>query len=115
MLERFKAWYAFLGGAFAWTLHLLGAYGLSEMICVKFGNNSVLAWALGTLTFVSLCVAGSAMWLARRQQLEAFADLNNATEAFAFMSRTGLISNALFTAVIFAQTLPIVMVRGDCS
>ncbi len=116
MRERLMTWYSFLGGAIAWTLHLMGSYGLSEMLCLKNASTLLLTLVLSGLTLISLAISGSAFWIARRKQLELAAALDSKAMGNPFfMALTSVISNGFFSVVILAQALPVFMLRGACS
>ncbi|HET9237576.1 MAG TPA: hypothetical protein VFO10_10015 [Oligoflexus sp.] len=121
MRERSRIWFAFLGGALAWTLHLMGTYALSEGFCrsglaqVSWMGLSVMLWSLALLTFLAVAVAGVALWMARRQQLASVADIRGGQgDIFLFMARSSLLMNALFLLVILAQTVPIFILGRNC-
>jgi hypothetical protein len=121
MRERSKIWFAFLGGALAWTLHLMGTYALSEGFCrsglhqISFLGLGLMIWGLGLLTLLALAVTLSALWIARRQQLSSLANVRAGSgDIFLFMARSSLLANALFLIVIVAQSLPIFILGRSC-
>lgn len=121
MRERSRIWFAFLGGALAWTLHLMGTYALSEGFCRSglaqgsLMGLSVMLWGLALLTLLAVAVTGAALWMARRQHLASLADIRGEQgDIFLFMARSSLLMNALFLIVIIAQTLPIILLGRNC-
>lgn len=120
MLQRFKIWSAFLGGAVAWTLHLFGAYAISEGFCrtdptPSQSSLSLMLWSLIMLTLLALALTLGALWLARRQQLASLASISGLhDEALIFMSRSSVLSNSLFLVVIIAQSIPIILLGTNC-
>lgn len=122
MQDRFKIWYAFLGGALGWTLHLMGSYALSEGFCrsglhtFAFLGLSVMLWSLAILTLLSLAVTLGALWLSRRQQVvDAVSPHDDLSEIQQFMNRSSFLNNILFLVVIVAQTFPLLILGASCS
>lgn len=120
MRERSRIWFAFLGGALAWTLHLMGTYFLSEAFCRSgldrpFLGFSLMIWALALLTALALAVTSLALWTARRLQLAQLADVRRESrDVFLFMARSSVLNNVLFLGVIVAQTFPILILGRNC-
>ncbi|HYX32468.1 MAG TPA: hypothetical protein VE954_05095 [Oligoflexus sp.] len=121
MLQRFRIWYAFLGGAIAWTLHFMGSYAISEAFCRMhpaplslLGMNAMI-WCLLLLTLVALAMAGIALWLSPRQHFASLTrEGHHQGDLVHFMARTSLLSNGLFLLVIVAQAFPILVLGGNC-
>lgn len=64
-------WFGFLGGAIAWTIHLLAAYAIAEWVCVsrvfaveRFLGVAIVAWLLIGVSILTALVAGAATWVA---------------------------------------------------
>lgn len=122
MQDRFRIWYAFLGGALGWTLHLMGSYALSEGFCrsglqaSSFLGFSLMLWSLGTLTVLALAITISALCLSHRQHLSSLASVNGEqSDILLFMARSSLLSNALFLLIIVTQVFPILILGRTCS
>jgi len=122
MLQRIQIWFAFLGGAAAWTLHFMGGYAISEGFCrsgfasASLLGLSVMHWFLALLTLLAVAITVGAMWVARRQHLASLADVSRSHgDVLLFMSRSSLISNSIFLLFIVAESLPIVILGGTCA
>lgn len=104
-------WFAVLGGAGAWSLHLVVGWGLEEIAC---GTGSagqdllgigLVPWLAGT-HLVLAAVAASALALSWRfwRRAERARDGGDADEPplgrVAFMALFGLLSNGLFLLII---------------
>jgi hypothetical protein len=121
MRQRFWIWYAFLGGAAGWTLHLLGTYGISEGYCrggflgQSFLGLSLMHWGLGLLSLISMAITLGALYVARRHHLASLASITTAEgDNSLFMARSSLLSNGLFLLIIIAQTFPIFILGRNC-
>lgn len=103
-------WFAVLGGAVAWSAHLLVGWGLEEIACspVSAGPEvlgvSLTVW-IGVLTVVLGAVTVAAGLLAWR-----FWRLEGAGRA-GFMARFGLAANALFLLMIVYGGLSLLLLR----
>ena len=119
-------WFGLLGGAAAWTVHLIAASIISEWGChadfhrISWVNISAVAWALIGLTIAMLLVAIIATWMAlrvRRELREAQRQDGNsaaATDNRLFLARTGVIASEIFVLVILAQSVPIFFFLHRC-
>ncbi|WP_141735985.1 hypothetical protein [Oligoflexus tunisiensis] len=121
MGQRFRIWYAFLGGALAWTLHLMGTYGISEGYCrggflgTSFLGLSLMHWGVGLLTLFATAITLGALYVARRHHLASLASLSTAEgDINLFMARSSLLSNGLFLIIIVAQSFPIFILGRNC-
>lgn len=114
MLKRRLALaYAFLGGALAWTLHLMAAYAIAEGLCVLDAPG--VAWALSGLTALCLALAlGAATVAWRLSARERDGEALLFGGGAGFVASAGLASDVLFSIVIVAQALPIAMLLGSC-
>jgi hypothetical protein len=121
-----KAWkhgLALLGGAVAWTGHLLIAYAISEFGCVAgWGHRNFLAVSVVSWLVIGVSVAMIALAVASiyvSLQLErsgphlatADADERSTVE---YVGRFGRIVNWLFLFVIVVETLPIFFYLDHC-
>ncbi len=112
-MPRLKIWFAFLGGALAWTLHLMGTYIVSETACraeMIPGGQAVLFSTLFVLTIGCLIISYSSFQTGRRLS----GDRSEGSDGVLFLSRTSQWSNVFFIAVILAQTLPLFMGVHGC-
>lgn len=134
----FARWFAFLGGAVAWTLHLLLAWAIAEFGCIRGLHHTQLAgvtltgWLILALTLVSFAVAVAATWVGyrpygeHRREAERprdpadFADKPDGehadprAEAADYLLRCGFIASALFAIIILGQALPLVFYLQRC-
>lgn len=122
-------WFGFLGGAVAWTAHLLLAYLFAEFGCVGelrerfiFG----LAAPAAVITFVTvvlLLTAVLATLVAYRAAKRMGLSIIGSTEieeqkrqagAAIYLARAGVMMSGLFVFVILVQSLPIVYFLRSC-
>lgn len=115
------AWPTLLGGAVAWTLHLLGAYLIGEFGCLTTMREPTLlgitavAWAILTLSAAMLAVAVGFTWLAYRiGQTRHHATPPDDRSVRHFTARLGVWLNGLFAFVIAFETVPIFFFMGSC-
>lgn len=121
-IGRFRLWFGLLGGAVAWTIHLLFAYAIAEFGCVspfreaRFLGITGVAWGILTLTALTLILAVGGLEIARRSKrllVETHED-EDEDEPEAFMARAGWITSVVFVAIIVAQTLPVLYYLRSC-
>lgn len=120
--RTWRRWFAFLGGGVAWTFHLLAIYAVGEFGCVSgFDQHmlwgiSAVAWLLILVSIVSLIPAIVATGVgyrdARRDAGQA--DPQPDDEGGRYLSRVGWPLNALFTVIIFVESLPVFAYLGGC-
>lgn len=124
LVSTLGLWFGVMGGAVAWTLHLLLAYGVAEFGCISpFRNMRLLgfsgvAWLEGLVTLVMLGIALFASKVAKRNS-QAVAGELNATQlephdARVFMARSGILTSRLFIFIIIVQSLPILFYLREC-
>lgn len=102
-----------LGGAIAWSIHLVISYGISEAACeienslfYFMGFTSAGWWLIiTTLLCLSLSIASTVISYNRHKVAE--------TED-PFISTFGIYVNLIFTLAILAQSMPIFTLLGDC-
>lgn len=109
-----RRWFAFLGGALAWVVHLFGVYLISEFGCIsalaerRLLDVSVVAWQLLGLSLGLLLITIAATVVgcadARRDQRGAAAP--GEPGHVDWLSRAGWILSALFAVIIVVQTIP---------
>ncbi|MEV4703127.1 hypothetical protein [Actinoplanes sp. NPDC049316] len=104
----FLLWFAVLGGALAWALHLFVAWGVDELTC-RSGNTSVGGIPIrgivgagvvvpGLITLAALLLA----WRGWRRATAARDDDDPRMERTGMMLLIGLCANALFLSIIAA-------------
>lgn len=121
-VSRGRIWFAGLGGAIAWTLHLLIAYAIAEFGCVGgLGHRSFLgitavSWMAIVLSVVMAAVALAATavaWRMGRSFPPAPAD-GDFEDAGAFMSYAGLLTSGIFALIIIVESIPIFFYLQHC-
>jgi hypothetical protein len=106
-----------MGGAIAWTAHILLIYVISEWGCVKwpprfaFYGITATAWLLIAVSALLLFVSVAAAYVGFRYQRRGRdfgqgedADVPYHTEEF--VSRTGLIMSGTFAFIILVESIP---------
>ena len=117
-----RRWFAFLGGGVAWTFHLLAIYAVGEFGCVSgLGRNlyrgiSAVAWLLIIVSVVSLVPAIAATVTGYR---DARRDARTGAvsppgEGHRYLSRYGWPLNAVFSTIIFVESLPVIAYLDGC-
>jgi hypothetical protein len=111
-------WFAVLGGAGAWTVHLLTAWLLEELACAPGSTTSdvlglPLAAVIAAATLVPLVVAMAALAVAWRlwRRTEAAADGEVRMTRASFMALVGLWADALFTLNILYGAVALLFIR----
>lgn len=122
-VHRSALWFGLLGGAGAWTAHLLLAYLIAEFACVAGKDAShwlgimTPAWWLIAMSVTMLLLSGSATLLARllvRRLRQRNWSGDRAAEAGSYMAKTGYYMSMLFTFIIAAQSIPIFFYLQRC-
>jgi hypothetical protein len=121
-VARWRLWVGLLGGAIAWTIHLLVAYAVAEFGCVsqtfrdvRFLGITGVAWLILGISAFTLVLAVVATMIARRSERVLLADVRDREdEPEEFMARVGLITSLVFVAIIVAQTLPVLYYLTSC-
>jgi hypothetical protein len=125
-VSRRALWFGLLGGALAWTAHLMFAYAIAEFGCVGgWGHGgyldiSLVAWLEVLLTVVTAAVAAAATFVAYRCYLSsATAPLDSAASGSArdtdrYTAYVGLLSGSLFFFVILFESIPIFFYLRHC-
>lgn len=111
--SRAALWFAGLGGALAWTLHLLGSWLVAEFGCLwlRFHGGTPPITLLVLVAVVSLAIAVAAA-LAGFRSLQRLGDGGPENEVF--MARTGMVASGTFAFVIAVQAVPIFFFVGTC-
>ncbi len=123
-VTNLRLWFGAMGGAVAWTLHLLLAYAVAEFGCispfreVRFLGFSGVAWLEVLLTLVMLVIAILASLVAKRNSkaLTGHVKANDleSHDARVFMARSGVLTSRLFVFIIMVQSLPILFYLREC-
>jgi hypothetical protein len=119
---RKALWFGLLGGAVAWTVHLLFAYVVAEFGCIgRLGESgylgvSFVAWLELALTVATTLVAGAATAVAycldRRLRTNAATGAEDAP--MQYTARAGLLASGTFTLVILFESIPILYYWNRC-
>jgi hypothetical protein len=100
-------WFAFLGGAVAWALHLAASWGITETTClsghVRIGDMP-LTHAVAIATAVPLAVTVlafvAALWMWRKTGPDQLDDSKPSAGRAHLVAAVGIWTNALFIAII---------------
>ena len=119
---RPAVWYGLLGGASAWTIHLLLASAVAEFGCVSglgeriYLGISIVAWLEVAATVLTTVIAAAATIVARRsygilrsQNLEEVG-----IAAGEYTARAGFITSGIFTFIILFESIPILYYLRTC-
>lgn len=122
-VSRPSLWFGLLGGAAAWTIHLMFAYVAAEFGCVsRFSEHrylgiSSVAWMVLVLTAVTAIASAIATVVAYRSHRRLQGGANGSDPARLAESNTaraGILTSAIFTFVILFETIPIFFYLRDC-
>lgn len=123
---RGRRWFAFLGGAVAWLVHLLGVYLISEFGCVsgfaaqRWAGFSAVAWLLLLASLAPLLVAIAAMVVGyrdarhERQQLQDAGPSSDALSPIGWLSHAGWLFSGLFAITIAIEAIPALYYLSGC-
>jgi len=122
-VNRLALWVGLLGGAAAWTAHLMLAYAVAEFGCLSpldskiYLGITVVAWLEFSLTAVCTLAALGATALAyvlyRRLRAKVGPD-DPAGAAERDTAWTGLLTSGTFTLVIVFESIPILYYLQCC-
>jgi hypothetical protein len=116
-------WFGLLGGACAWTIHLMLAYGTAEFGCVGgFGERSyqgisVVAWLVLALTATCGLVAAAATVVAYRQVRRSQSSNEEGQRSGfedQYLAHLGWLTSGAFTFIIFFESIPILFYLHGC-
>ena len=121
-VSGWRLWFALLGGAVAWTGHLMLAYAISEFGCTaglgrrSFIGVSVVSWMLLLLSVAMAALAAWALLVARDVGRRADEGIPHPDEESTAgeVARLGSIANGLFLFIVLIQTVPIFFFLGRC-
>lgn len=124
-VHRPMLWFGLLGGALAWTAHLMFAYAAAEFGCVsgwgrgRYLDVSFVAWLEVALTAVTATVAAASTFVAYRYHrrlapppLES-AD-GSALTTQRYIAFVGLLAGSLFFVAILFESIPIFFYLRHC-
>jgi hypothetical protein len=106
---RRRRWFALLGGAIAWFVHLIAIFLISEFGCVAglgerlWGNISVVAALLLGASVVPLVIASAAAIVGYRDRQSAD-----------WLSQAGALMSGLFALIIAVQLIPALFYLRSC-
>jgi len=117
-------WVGLMGGAIAWVLHLLLAYGIAEFGCASTVGQtqwlgfSAVAWLEAIASVAMLVAAILSSVIAKRNQI-AFSQAETANrlepqDPRLFMARSGVLTSRLFVFIIAVQSLPLMFYLREC-
>lgn len=110
--NRWMIRFALLGGAVAWTLHLLGCYGIAEfgvlsgLVEKSWAGLDAVSWLLLGWSAAMLALAALSVRAATRLR-EANTPDADLRQTLEFCARFGRASNLAFLAIIAVQSVPI--------
>jgi hypothetical protein len=117
-------WFGLFGGAVAWLLHLILAWGIAEFGCVsrfhesKWLGLTAVAWAGLVMNLSMLALAGMSLWVSQRNDhhLHQLSTAENQPSADSrqFIARSGVLANWVFVFIIVVQSLPFLFYLGNC-
>lgn len=121
--SRLTLSFVLLGGAVAWTGHLLLAYAIAEFGCVAgLGEPpgpmgiTIVSWMLLAMSAVMVALAAWALATSYRIRRDAAPEAPDPDEraTAVYAGRFGLITNALFLFIILIESVPIFFYLGAC-
>ncbi|MFO7963047.1 MAG: hypothetical protein R6U50_03915 [Desulfobacterales bacterium] len=117
-----RRWFALLGGALAWTFHLLAIYAIGEFGCVSgFDDRSIagisaVAWLLIGAGILSLtpAVAATIIGYADARKDGAAAHENLYDAGGIYLSSFGWPISGVFSLIIIVESMPVFAYLGGC-
>lgn len=113
-------WFGVLGGAIAWTLHLMLAYATAEFGCIgRLGDQSYLgistvAWLELALTVAMASASSAATAVAYRSHRRLHSNAETAGPDEKPIALAGLLMSGLFTLIILFESIPILFYLRAC-
>jgi hypothetical protein len=119
---RNALWFGLLGGAIAWTFHLLFAYGAAEFGCVgqsgerSYAGISLVAWLELALTVTTAICSAVAAAVAYRihKRLQQSGQGPETARAERNLAKAGILTSGLFTFIILFESIPVFYYLRDC-
>jgi hypothetical protein len=124
-VSRRALWFGFLGGALAWTAHLMFAYAAAEFGCVsgwgrsRYLDVSFVAWLEVALTAVTAALAAAATIVAYRCHRRLATTPVDSADGSAhaaerYTAYVGLLAGSLFFLTILFESIPIFFYLRHC-
>ncbi len=124
-VHRPTLWFGLLGGALAWTAHLMFAYAAAEFGCVsgwgrgRYLDVSFVAWLEVALTAVTATIAAASTFVAYRyhRRLATLQIASAEVSAHAtqrYIAFVGLLAGSLFFVAILFESIPIFFYLRHC-
>jgi hypothetical protein len=117
---RFRLWFALVGGAVAWLVHLMGAYVIAEFGCVGTTQEysvlgvTLVAWLLVGLTLLTCGVAVGATLVARGMEHARTDVLRPDDDAVRSIAHAGALTSGISAFVILFESVPILYYLHGC-
>jgi hypothetical protein len=118
-VSRNALWLGLFGGAAAWTVHLMLAYGIAEFGCVAgigeriYLGLSLVAWLEIALTVVTTLASGAAALVAYRSH-QRLRSTDDREDSEAYLAWAGVLTSGIFTLVIVFESIPILYYLQSC-
>lgn len=125
--ELGKIWFGLLGGAAAWTLHLMGSYAIGEFGCagalhgVRWLGINATCWILILFSLLAAGVAGASAWMGHLTDREAGRQAppgedgeTDERRPILFAGHTGMVMSGWFLFIILVQSIPIFFFLQGC-
>ncbi len=117
--RRGQLWFGLLGGAVAWTAHLMLAYLIAEFGCLTAAGHraylglTAVTWAVLGVSAATLLVALAATLVAERNR-RRLPPYEGDARPGAYVAYAGVILSGMFSFVILVESLPILFYLRDC-
>ncbi len=110
-------WFAVLGGAVAWAVHLFAAWGIEELVC-STGHEQVAGVPLDTAIAIACGLPGAVTLAALATSVVAWRRIRRGDERIPperlsrarLLAVVGVWSNLLFVAIIAFDTVALVVI-----
>jgi hypothetical protein len=119
--DRSGLWFGLLGGAIAWTVHLMFAYAIAEFGCVGglgeqgYLGITLVTWLLLGLTMATASAAGAATLAAYRSRHHSqSSEAEISADAKRHVAWLGVLISGLFTVIILFESIPILYYLHGC-
>lgn len=107
-------WFAFIGGAVSWAVHLGASWGITETTCLS-GHSTIDGWPLKSVVTLSTVIPGAvcfaalaAAWWMRRKTGSLDRSTERAGRAY-LVAGVALWSNILFFAIIVFDAIALLV------
>jgi len=123
-VSRYQLWFGMLGGAIAWSVHIVAASLTAEWGCLGgidrweyMGITSVawmiLGWSLA-MTIIAAVATGIAYGNHRRLSNVKPKGPTDPAETSRFLAYVGMLASGVFLAIILVQSVPILFYLTEC-